>query len=462
MICRLLLFAALALATLFATASADCSRHCYAGQVAFPVAQASAEFSFGYVPCTDTVDGHIDQESITDFACSKISDDLARLSAASATYTLSWIYNTTAACADIFDSGFGVFVNATYARDSELVQDNATASALDQLASACGSDCAERCFQVPLLATTGLAGSSSPCGPENSTSCEMVLTLTLTPCTGQITALDVLVGAARTPLSVFDPAMLAQPAFRCLNDGQLQLESEGLYVLWQSTALPCIELLSDLNSGATAGVEQFIVELGSEQWSSTQLEDGASSLALGVCQAAAVATDSVEASEEDPVGTEHYYSHRARRPLKIVVGCSHQIQNDLCCTVFNYTNPNEHWIWTHRKEGSNWFVPKPVDRDQPRKFCGESSGAFSIIWPCHKGKQHNLEWNVKVAAKYGDTHSSSDAADNAAAEAELADADPDYYGSHKPAERHFLSQARAVRTRNDCSAAMRQAYCQLV
>jgi hypothetical protein len=95
-----------------------------------------------------------------------------------------------------------------------------------------------------------------------------------------------------------------------------------------------------------------------------------------------------------------------------------------------------------------------VDRSQRRIFLPETQvdESFSVIWPCNKHEEHVLTWSVKHPA--GKPYSESDSTDN----------DPDeaaWWEANQP-ERKWFVQARAVRTRNDCSASQREEWCLIV
>ena len=218
-------------------------------------------------------------------------------------------------------------------------------------------------------------------------------------------------------------------------------------MLGAPTSLPCSTLLSDLNTEATGGVEMFVVSAGDEEWSGTAAQGATTSLALTVCQT--VGDDSQNVSDDSV--PDYVYLRRNHKRVRPFVTCSHQIQQDRCCTVFGYHNPNTHTVYTLRKRNSNSITPGPANRSQRRIFSPQTQDdeSFSVIWPCNKHEEHVLTWSLVHPA--GEPYSSSD-------EDEYDEAE-DLWWQANPPQREWFTQARAVRTRNDCSASQREEWC---
>lgn len=426
----------------------DCSRHCYSGSLEFASPGGgganTAPFSFGIVPCSQTVDGHVDQVSLVAFSCDTDANGTMYLTVQTASgalpfYQLQWHYNTTDSCATALANGLEfpaeafvgtAHISLSVSGEQEPTSSTASSGALSALEAVCGQDCGNRCYNVHMLANyvpvadeTGV-GEGSPCGVAGTQQCSLTLSFTVQPCTGYLSALELRVGAEGTQLSLFDPAQLANAQFDCTGDGQLRLDAAGLYVLWRPTGQPCATLLDSLNTLATGGVAQVAVIVGHDTWQNDVDQGAASSPALSVCQA-------VQTADNDTQDVDALSAVPVRKRILPFVTCSHQIEQDRCCTVFGYFNPNWENVVMPRRRGSNWFTPPPVNRGQTLTFIGNSTveEAFAILWPCNKYERHVLTWSLKHPRLGHDL------------------------------EQSWFRQARAVRTRNDCSAAQREDWC---
>lgn len=386
------------------------------------------------------------------------------------------------------------------------------------------ADCTLQCYSIPLLATTGTAGNSSPCGPENSTSCTVVVSMQYDPCNATA-ALDAAVGPDQVLLSAFDPAQLQGASLACLEGGVLQLQSAGLYVLWGQSGSDCADVLASPAAAANATVRQFAAQIGTEFWANTAAQDAATALAgqdtqcpepetttdtssVAVETTTATTTDTTTdgssttdtttttttihfggyttdtttagatssssssttttdaadaADDDDDAGADGYYVKRSRKAVEPFVTCSQQLHNDWCCSVFGYRNPNDCDVTIDVEKDNNFFTPKPIDRGQTTEFLANTKveEAFSVLWKCHRYEEHVLTWTLRhPAGKNAWPSGGPDADANAEDEDEDASADS-WPHHHNSVEKFWKRSARAIRTRNDCNEAQREQWCQL-
>lgn len=320
--------------------------------------------------------------------------------------------------------------------------------------------CYDSCFRVPLVGE-GTAGADSLCGAQGATECTLELELYTTICTTDaenydvaVTDVDVQVGADSTALSDVAPSVLASRSLVCSDGGVLQLDTAGIYVLWEATGLNCSDLLANLSTRATAEVGAFQMAFLGETWASTTARGPDSVLSTHVCGAEEPVQPDVIEYDDDGATIDWWMKKEARKPVTLTLACSHQIALDKCCSVFGYHNPNDHKVWTRIDQGSNWFIPSPVDRDQRRKFLAETTDLedFAVIWDCNRHEQHKLTWTIRHPR--GDGHVWG-------ASANQTDTDSMWH-HHTEAERTWERSVTAVRTRNDCSAEQRENWCLLV
>lgn len=383
--------------------SSDCSRHCFSGTLMFSE-EDPADFSVGYTPCTGVADGQINNEAVEAFRCVPLQGASVALEFSSASYILTWTYSNSSGCDSAFNDARGTFAGALFLDESSEQARNITltandAGSLQDYASECGADCTERCFNVAVSAD-GFAGVSSPCGLNGTVECEITVLLRVVPCSGQVTSVDVLIGADGVRLSSFDPAQLASPSFMCIGQGQLKLQTAGLDLVWESQDVDCSVLLSDLSGLGSAPVETVLLVIGDEIWGHEGQQTPGSSLGLSTCALVDPDVDPLN----DATDEAYFLLRPAKHALRTFVNCSSHdspvLPADKCCTIFGYTNDNLFNVWTQRIQGSNWFVPGPSDRLQRRKFLADHTGrqSFGIVWDCNRHSNTKLFWELRHLA----------------------------------------------------------------
>ena len=427
------------------TPAPDCTKYCYADTIQF-TDTISASFSLYYIPCTAVVGGQVEQQLFTSYQCTDVSDGLIRVVFTTAEddlpyYSLSWLYASGASnCASetLFADGFGTLLNATheFAEIGQHLSIEQSAPGLADIAAQCGADSTPHCFSVPLL-LNGTAGISSPCGAENTTNCGVQMRFTLTPSTGLIELFDVLVGAD-VWLSTFDPQQLESPELRCLENGQLQLNAAGVYLLWAPSDQPCDTLMNDLTVLATAPVTDALVIIGDEEWLTDADQGETSALANAAC----------EESDVSAAFAPTYYVFPAWHPVAPQVHCSKRLSIGICCTVFGYKNRNFYPVYTTATANSNYFTAEPVNRGQTTFFAPNTTvtEAFRVFWDCDQYLTNILTWTIKHSAKRGDHNWSHAQVDSGTLVA-------------KDTGRVWMRQARAIRVRNDCKPADVDQWC---
>jgi len=448
-----------------AVCAQDCSRHCFSGALDFGAdVGESVEFNFGFVPCTQTLSGHIDQVLLEQFVCNEAANqtlDIVFQSQPDALpfYALHWIYDAgNATCAELLAGGLDVsgltLLEARHLAMPTPLLTNTTASAsLAAFERVCLQDCEPRCFALP-LELTGAAGESSPCGLAGATQCSATLTFTLTPCTGVISGFDVLLGPSAASLAAYDPARLGDVELSCA-DGALALSAVGVFVEWSAVGAACDALLDNIGTTAIGQVQQAMVVLGAddEAWSSTLAQGAQTALALAACEDPAAAA--ANATDGDDAFADH--TRPVRKPVVPTLACNAHLPGHRCCAVFGYRNPGTKGTYVPRREGRNWFLPEPHNRDQRAYFHSdtEDEESFSVFWDCDPFERTMLKWTLRVPAKLHHlTDSESSTPSNSTTGGE-------YYYHNTDYDILWERSVTAFATRDDCSDAQKSQWCQL-
>lgn len=421
----------------------DCTQYCYADTLTFP-GNATASYQLHYTPCTNTVDGQIEQSLFTDFICTDEEAGSVLLTFRTSVdlvpyYRLSWLYNTgslTCNSSTLFSDGIGTFVSfiGEYNSIAQQLTAEDGQKSLETVQAVCGADSTLQCFTFPIL-LNGTAGESSACGVVNTTSCHATVTFSVDTSNGEISNFDVMVGDG-VSLQSFAPGALETPELKCLSNGVLQFASTGVYVLWGETGQPCDTLMNSLQSFAIGEVVSAFLVIGGEEWETSAAQGARTALVNAGC-------DSVHG---DFANT--YYVFPAWHSVKPRVTCSSQIHTHQCCTVFGWKNGNFYPVYIPVLANHNYFTPKPINRGQLNFFAANTTvdEAFAVLWECHEYTLNVLTWTLK--------HSGSIKAHD------VTPAEVD--GGMLTAidtERVFMTQARAVRIRDDCSAAQKDQWC---
>jgi hypothetical protein len=424
-------------------ASQDCTKYCYADTLTFP-GNATASYQLHYIPCTNSVDGQIEQSFFTSFSCTDVEAGSVLLTFETSTelvpyYRLSWLYNSgpvTCSSQSLFLGSIGTFVNFTaeYNSIGQQLVAIGPQNSLETAQAVCGADTAEHCFTFTVM-LNGTAGESSACGAVNTTTCQATVTFTIIPSSGEISNFNVVVGDD-VSLEAFAPDALESPELSCLSNGVLQFQSVGVYALWGETGQPCDVLMNSLQSFATGEVVAAFLVIAGEEWETSAAQGEATALVNSVC-------DSVHSEFANT-----YYVFPAWHAVQPKVACSVQLHTNQCCTVFGWKNGNFYPVYIPVLENKNYFTPEPINRGQLNFFAANTTvvEAFAVLWECHIYTLNVLTWTLK--------HSGSiKAHDFTPAEVDggmLTAIDT---------QRTFMRQARAVRIRDDCSGAQISQWC---